>query len=225
MSDKKDKLKDIENLLLREMEEVRKTGEKSRYQDLAKRYQRLKGRGHLAGDTFEELNDKGVVRIPGTTEKIDTSNLERVKGVNTWQDEIASKRAKRKILGEAGEEGMDVISRTPIKKVMSPTKKIVSKVAKKGLKALPGIGGLIAALSQNDAMAAVPILGDSDPLGPTKGSPEAAIEDPSLSREERARAIEQLSMDKTPESDEVKEIELKDMRERARMEALRNKLM
>lgn len=47
-----------------------------------------------------------------------------------------------------------------------------------------------ASAAQNDAM---PILSEAEALGPTAGTPEADIEDPSKSYEQRIKAIQQLS--------------------------------
>jgi hypothetical protein len=69
------------------------------------------------------------------------------------------------------------------------------KKAAKPLKAVPIIGpaiGALAALSSGDAAAAIPILNEADATGPAKGSPEAAVEDPTLSREERQKILEKL---------------------------------
>lgn len=57
-----------------------------------------------------------------------------------------------------------------------------------------GLGlGAVSALVSGDATAAIPLLGDSEPLGPEKGSIDDIIENPrNLSPEERKKALENL---------------------------------
>lgn len=63
--------------------------------------------------------------------------------------------AKKRMQGSSGQKMM---------------KNITKGVAKKGLKALPIVGGIGAALVTGDASAAVPLLNEADELGPEKGS-------------------------------------------------------
>lgn len=76
------------------------------------------------------------------------------------------------------------------------TKKIAAKraalAAKRGLRAIPIIGGLAAGLMSDDASAAIPILDMAESTGPLPGSPDAIIEDPSATNEMRRQALEEL---------------------------------
>jgi len=63
-------------------------------------------------------------------------------------------------------------------------------------KALPYIGPALAgaaAISSEDASAAIPILNEAEALGPTKGSADYEIENPQSSPEARRRALERIS--------------------------------
>jgi len=110
-----------------------------------------------------------IATVPGTTKKIDTSKA-------TMQ------------LADASDAMRKNARKMQLKKLM----KSAGKVAGKGLKAVPLVGGLISALTSGDASAAIPILGDVDEIGPERGSPEAVFEDMSASPEERKKAIEAL---------------------------------
>ena len=76
-------------------------------------------------------------------------------------------------------------------------KKIVKSRAAKsalkgGLKSIPFLGGIAAALGSGDVSAAIPVLNEAEALGPEAGSPEAAIEDPSVSTEDRMKILQRL---------------------------------
>lgn len=70
--------------------------------------------------------------------------------------------------------------------------KKAGKVASKGLKAFPLIGGLMAGLASGDASAAIPILGEADEVGAPKDSLEGRFERGELSPEERMRFLKQM---------------------------------
>lgn len=70
--------------------------------------------------------------------------------------------------------------------------KVSSKVGKKLVKSIPLVGGIASAISSKDVSAAIPLLNEAEGLGPRKGSPEAQLEDPSVSAKERARIGELL---------------------------------
>lgn len=53
-----------------------------------------------------------------------------------------------------------------------------SRAMKKGLHAVPLIGGIASALATGDAHAAIPFLGEADALGPQKGDEGYDIENP-----------------------------------------------
>lgn len=116
-------------------------------------------------ESTEHIKDEIVKKIPDSTKKIDTSKqLMKVKSGKEFTENIAKKRAL----------------------------KALGKFGKTGLKSLPLIGGVAAALSSGDVSAAVPVLGDIESLGPRQGTPEAVIEDMSATPEERMKAIKAL---------------------------------
>lgn len=63
------------------------------------------------------------------------------------------------------------------------------KVASKGVKALPIIGGLAAALANRDASAAIPIINQAENLGPEEGSLAFKLESGTITPEERKQLI------------------------------------
>ena len=71
--------------------------------------------------------------------------------------------------------------------------KKAGKIASKGLKAFPLIGGIMAGLASGDASAAIPILGDSEELGNPKDSLEGRFERGELTPEERIKFFEKMS--------------------------------
>lgn len=64
--------------------------------------------------------------------------------------------------------------------------------AKWGMKSLPLVGGIAAAMYEGDASAAIPILNEADSLGPAPGSIGAQMEDPRLSDEQRTKIMDAL---------------------------------
>jgi hypothetical protein len=129
--------------------------------------------GKMVGEgTREKIDTK--MRGKGYTDKIDTSPQKTMDITDEW--------AKRRGLVPPSES--------------IAKKRALAKAAKMGgkrvLSALPLVGGLAAAMATGDASAAVPVLGDADPLGPQAGSLEAAVQDPSLSREQRMKALQEL---------------------------------
>jgi len=72
-------------------------------------------------------------------------------------------------------------------------KRAMKKLGKAALSGLPLVGGVASALSSGDVSAAVPIIGDSEALGPREGSLESMVENPDVSPEDRKRAIEALT--------------------------------
>lgn len=107
-------------------------------------------------------------KIKGITEHIDTKSRLPIKSGDEFTESVAKKRLLNKLSKGAG------------------------RFAKAGLKSLPLVGGIAAAIQSNDASAAVPLLDQADSLGPGKGTPSSIIEDPTVSPEERKRAIELL---------------------------------
>lgn len=115
---------------------------------------------------WEELQKTGKTKVKGVTDKISTKDVQKVLSGSDWEKKIARLRG-------------------------------LAKLAKKGVKQVPLIGGLaagaVAGLTSGDASAAIPILGEAEPLGPEQGSIEATIEDPEASMDERRQALRELS--------------------------------
>jgi hypothetical protein len=70
--------------------------------------------------------------------------------------------------------------------------KMAGKMASRGLKAFPLIGGIMAGLASGDASAAVPVLGEADDLGAPKDSLEGRFERGELTPEERMRFLKRM---------------------------------
>jgi hypothetical protein len=67
-------------------------------------------------------------------------------------------------------------------------------------KRLPLIGGVATALASGDVEAAIPLLGEAEELGPRKGSPDAVIEDPDATPEEREEAMRKIALQNASDS-------------------------
>ena len=110
--------------------------------------------------------------------------------------EFKAKEVYRKIADSAREDikSGDISrirkGRAALEKAMKS--KMFKQIAKKGLKALPVVGGIATAISSKDASAAVPVLGDSEAAGPKKGTPGYDIENPDVRGEKRRKLIESL---------------------------------
>lgn len=115
--------------------------------------------------SWDELDKTGKAVIKGTTQKINTNARQSVKKAANWLEEIAAKRALRKL----------------------------GKGLGKGLKAVPLIGGIASALMTNDASAAVPILGDVELLGPEKGTLDYKLESGEQLTPEEYKILEERS--------------------------------
>ena len=70
--------------------------------------------------------------------------------------------------------------------------KALKKGAKYGLKMLPIVGGLAAAIASGDASAAMPDALSSEPLAPKKGSTDHDIENPDMPRKKIWDKIKKL---------------------------------
>lgn len=101
---------------------------------------------------------------------------------------LTRKMEKAKSLMAQGskKEAADILKR------YMPEAKAFKKAGTKLLSGIPILGGALSALTSKDASAAVPVLGDSESLGPEKDSLEAQIENPKLSSEQRAAAMKKL---------------------------------
>ena len=90
-------------------------------------------------------------------------------------------------------EGKESLAKELLKKAMKAyksgaAKKIVKSVGKK----LPIIGGIAAAAASGDVSAAIPVIGDSDDLGPAKGSPGHDIENPPKDPKKRKKQVQAI---------------------------------
>jgi hypothetical protein len=79
-----------------------------------------------------------------------------------------------------------------IKRLTKGGSKSAGKFAKKGLKAFPVVGGLLAGLASQDANAAVPLLGEAEALGSPRGSMEDRFEQGDLTPEERMKFLKRF---------------------------------
>lgn len=130
--------------------------------------------------------EKRSTIVPGKKEVIsDVIKVPAKGGLEERDAKLAAHRAaraaKKATQVPGGEKGL--------KKAVT---KALSKLGKKGLKAIPLIGPAAAALTTGDASAAIPLLGEADATGPAKGSPESVIEDASATAEQRRAAIEAI---------------------------------
>lgn len=107
--------------------------------------------------------------------------------IKNYTDKIKTRVVKK--LPDAAEHTANTAKKRALLKA---AKKGASKFVKTGMKSLPLVGGLAAALASGDASAAVPILGDVESLGPKKGSEEAKLEDMSLPMEERIKLLKAI---------------------------------
>ena len=170
--DKKELSSKLKKDLLEKMREIRKVGTTDDMQKAMDIYRESGyGPAHSTKETAkagtELLSPEGsaekTIRVPGKKEVINTKSIQKV-------DDAAEAMARN------------------AKKIQ------LKKLAKlgKGLKGIPLIGGLAAAAMSGDVSAAIPVLGEADPLGPRAGSPSAILEDPDTSMEMKKRALEML---------------------------------
>jgi len=122
---------------------------------------------------------KDKVVIKGTTQHIKTDEKQKIKSASNFMKDIADKRALNK-------KSKASVAGNVVKKFIRG--KAVKKVGKKLLGAIPFVGGAISALASGDASAAIPLIGDSDDLGPKKGTAGHTIENPSASKKKRNAA-------------------------------------
>ncbi len=154
----------------------------------------------LSKAEFDEMKHAGDAKsiIKGATEHMNTNQIAPIVDGQELKDKTnlgKIKLAARKFQ-EAGQ--MDKASDL-IKKAMESKafKRVSENVAKRGIKSLPVIGTLGAALMQKDASAAIP--GDADVAGPEKGSPEYDFENDKMSKEEKDAFIRsRLKQSKRP---------------------------
>lgn len=171
--------------LLEKMREIRKVGSRDDLQKAIDMYRKSGfGPQHSTQETAdmgEEFlrGQKDSIRVPGTKEEI--TDVMKVKGKKPKLN-----LNKDKLMQKTGSEFAENLAK---KRALH---KLVGKAAKSGLKAIPVIGPLAAALASGDASAAIPVLGDAESLGPQKGSLGSIIEDPEATPEMRRKAIEDL---------------------------------
>lgn len=103
--------------------------------------------------------------------------------LNKERKAATAKASEGKRLGKVkGTEKIDTISRQPVISAMDRIKKVdairaAKKAAKKGLKALPLVGGLATALMNRDVSAAIPVLGSADEVGRGSDKPPKMTEE------------------------------------------------
>jgi hypothetical protein len=181
---------ELKKALLAKMEEIRRKGTRD---DMQRAIDMYREKGFTPAHSTEEtaargkelladkrMPEKMVTRVPGQKEIIDdTIRVPSKGGLEERDAKLAAHRARRKAIEQVagGEKGL---------------RKAISKVTKRGLKALPLVGGIVSAMESGDASAAIPVLGDAESTGPEQGSLESVIEDPTASDDMRRQAIERL---------------------------------
>ena len=164
--------------------------------DLNKDVLRASG-GSMSPDVSEPVTRYSAKSMPDDakqtlkgTDVIDTKEVQKISNpmerVNKVEDFRLNQNLKA-TMKDALEKG----DTDTVDKLMRYARKF-GKGATKGLKALPLIGGIAAAVSSGDVSAAVPILGDAENLGPQEGSLEAMAEDPSIPTEQRIEIMKKL---------------------------------
>lgn len=164
-------------------------------------------RGDLDKDTFRVKGDPAMAdvteprtRIRGAgTERIDTKEIAPITG----GDEFGQRQAQRSLKNDlkatfraAAEAGDD--------ETMNKLRRIAQRMAKgarTGVKALPLVGGLAAAIGSEDASAAVPILGSAEGVGMSSEAEDQFIAErqaqkdygQSQAAKDRARALARLA--------------------------------
>ncbi len=122
--------------------------------------------------------------IKNATEHMDTNQIAAKISGQELKDK--TNLGKIKLAAKKFQEAGDMDKATDlIKKAMDSKafKRVSENVAKRGLKSLPVIGSIGAALMQKDASAAIP--GDADVAGPSKGSEEFDFENDKMSKEQK----------------------------------------
>lgn len=141
----------------------------------------------------DKINTNEIMGIvPETTEHIDTKSI-------TKKIPKATQNIEKRIVQKLPDAGEYAASIAKKRALLKAAKKGIGKFAKTGMKSLPLVGGLAAALMSDDASAAVPVLGDVEPVGPKEGSPSSVIEDMSADPIERLKAIRALQKRKMEE--------------------------
>jgi hypothetical protein len=144
-------------------------------------------------EEFAKRNKLDASKVKNTTDKIDTKEIVKVKDAQAVKDreglrKIQKAAEKLKSAGQ-GSRADDLIKKAMESKAF---KRIAKSAAKKTLKSIPIVGGLASAIMSKDASAAVPVLSEAEEAGPSKGSLEAKMEDPSLSAEQRYKIQQKL---------------------------------
>ena len=123
------------------------------------------------------------IRVPGTPEKIDTISRQEIASPSDVDAKVAAHRAKRAALKQVagGDRGL--------RKALTGA---LGKMGKRGLKAIPLVGGAISAITSGDAAAALPILGDADEVGRGSDQPTGEM----MSPEEMLRLAEEYNKER-----------------------------
>ena len=145
-----------------------------------KRPEMMRGERKPSGSAiFEDVaNDKQGIKIQGGPDKIDTNQVQKISTPKDVQNKAAIHRGTKQLnqMKKAAEEAKDAVSLKRAENALAQMYKKADKlgmtdVFKKGMKAVPIIGGIASALSSGDAAAAIPIL-DAEGLGDVEMSEE-----------------------------------------------------
>lgn len=153
---------------------------------------KIKGKSYLFGEGKREVINTTERQKIGTAEDMKANiaaGLEQ-KQKNQLKEKAlnAIQMGDSKELKESGqglaEYAKDLIASKEPKKIekakelLTKGKSLLVKSATKGLKSLPILGAVGSVLAEKKAEAAIPIFGDSEELGPKKGSEGYDIENP-----------------------------------------------
>lgn len=132
---------------------------------------RVENRGQLEKETFRVKGDQSMTDATEPTTRVRKTGTENIdtKGIGkmTSGQDFAKTQADRSLKGDlratarAAAEVGDTDTLRKLKKIAQK----MAKGARTGMKALPLIGGVAAAIGSEDASAAVPILGDAEAAG------------------------------------------------------------
>jgi hypothetical protein len=130
--------------------------------------------------------EKMVTRVPGSPTPDYSREVQKIKSgseaIEETGQKLAEHRAKREALRQLSGKAPGA------SKALTG---VLSKLGKRGLKSIPFLGAVANAVMSDDASAAIPLLGEAEDVGPTKGSIDSIIEDPSASPEQRKTALEE----------------------------------
>ncbi len=134
--------------------------------------------------SVEDATPKKMV-VKGSTEKISTRETTPLTSKGDYSKMKKDLEYKQRLKGSlrAAEKAGDTKLASAFAKKLSS----LGSIAKRGLKMLPIVGGVAAALSSGDASAAVPGLDMADDIGPEKGSLQRRLEDGTATPEDHKK--------------------------------------